>query len=199
MLRFEKNDRSKSIGIHLRKKTRLWTRELVCAAGMAIAFHFSAILLFRIKSIPFEILAPTPKIVVTAEKSQSGRPIDFSLSESLVKELNPPPRPALPPLASLHLKPKLPITLDLPKKTLHSAYVRGPFPEEIPFNYSESHTDSARLSIRSDHEGKIFWYEWLDPPSHKGFKAYLESWLGQIRLKPENALQAILIEVHLSP
>ena len=199
MLRFEKNVRTKSVGIHLRKKTPLWTQELIWAAGLAIAFHLSAILLFRIQANPFEIFAPIPKITVTAEKIQSGRPIDFSLSEPLVKELDPPPRPALPPLASLRLKPKLPITLDLPKKTLHSAYVRGPFPEELPFNYAEPHTDSARLSIRSDHEGKIFWYEWLDPPSHKGFKAYLESWLGQIRLKPENAFQATLIEVHLSP
>ena len=199
MLRFEKHRRSHALSLRFHKKTGLWTRELTLAALIALAFHLTGLLLFRIESNFFENFLPPPSGIVTTERIRGGPSLDVTVSDPLLKNMEPPPPPSLPPLGRGRVEAKLPISLDFSQKPIRKAYLRAPFPESWAFNYDQKVPDRALLSVRSDTDGNIFWYDWLETPSQDSFKAFLQTWLLHIRFKPENAFHTNLLEVHFSP
>lgn len=192
--RSEKRSRSKTLGITLRSKNPFWTRELALAGGIAFFFHLGLGVLFSIGALHWESPSVLPSVAVSTERVM--RPIDLSLVDPLLKSLEPPPRLVSP---ILPLEAEFPISLDGPKVFKTRAFIRGPYPQELSLpDIYPTIPENARISIRSDNHGRIFWFAWLEKTTSESLNHTLEVWLKTLTLLPENAFQATILEIQLS-
>ena len=202
MLRLERARHSKVLGIKLRKKEPLWTKELWIAAAAALLFHLAFPFLFSIKALTHEASPLQPKVPVAADRPLSTAPLTLTLDPTHPTGFQPPPSPPFPNLSRASTSDLL-RPLDGKKRgNSFSAYLRGPYPKQIldkPLLPEIEEEALLLISLRSDNSGRLFWYEWLRKSDYPALNRAVETWIKTLPFDAEGAFETQILEVHLIP
>lgn len=203
MLRLERERNSKTLGVKLRKKNPLWSRDLAIALGIALFLHLSSTILFRIKAPWHESSQSSRKVQVVTDKISSKTPLSLDLSRDKIALTKPPVR-EYPKWETPLTTPESHLTLEPVNRKHHfvEAYLRGPFPKKmvnLPRGLQADDEVQVILSLRSSLDGKLFWYEWIKKSPFSDFNKLIENWIKTISFSSEAAFETQILEVNYHP
>jgi len=199
MLRFERNPYSKTLGLKLREKNSLWSHEFILALLFALALHFSFPFLFKIKSLTSPQVFTLPKIKVVTE-SHAG-PLLLDIKQTAEFGFDPPPGIQISPLIIKTISPFSLIQLD--RNQVHaklSAYIRGEYPQKLDLEkilvINNEKEFFAEINIRTDQQGKLFWYDWLKKPQNLEITKNIEALIKTLTFDKKSAFLPQTLEIH---
>lgn len=200
MLKFERTPYSKTLGIKLRNKNSLWSREFLIALSIGLFLHLAFPLLFKIKEIAPLNNFTLPTIKVKTE-AFSG-PVVLETQETFASLFTPPPSPELSHLVFKKHAPESYINFATIKKTAPqlSAYLRGENAQKLwPTFLLDDKLEGeflAEISLRSDQKGKLFWFDWIKKPGKAEIVKKIESWIKTLTFPESAAFIDQKLEIH---
>lgn len=199
MLHFEKNISNK-IGLKLRAQGFLLKKELLVAFGIALGLHLMAPFLFTIqKSAPPSIFK-SEKIVTYTEKGLFQVALNLDPEKGALIEL--PPRHPFPYKDRQFLLEDIEANLTPQKSSFKSAaYIKAStsYTLELPPSIYSEKEEPLSMTLRSDEQGKLFWFEWIQKSSLSDLNKAIEEWVKTLTLKRDDAFIQQTLELHLYP
>lgn len=200
MIHFEKNPFSNLLKLTISPKNHFWTKELTLALLTALIVHIGSFFLFSIQTADSNDSPLMPPIWVAIDKF--SHPLEIDLTEELPSYIAPPPSMPLPLFSSTLSSVESLIVLEKERRSFFQtkAFLRGLFPNELSVPSLSSHfkEDYAKITLRSDEKGSVFWFDWIKKPQDTTLYTSLENWIKALTLPTESAFVPQLIEVFFS-